>query len=52
MVVCMHDGKRNNEIDTRTGEANTVLCELYRSVVAKREISNTAKLLVFTDKHH
>jgi len=35
----------------RIGEANAVLCELYRSVVAKREISNTTKLLVFSDKH-
>jgi len=28
-------------------KANTVLRELYRSVVTKRELSNTAKLSVF-----
>jgi len=35
------------EIDTRIGEANEVLRELYRSVVTKRELSNTVKLSVF-----
>jgi len=40
-------GKRNKEIDTRIGEANVVLRELYRSVFTKRELSNTAKLSVF-----
>ena len=37
-VVFASDGTRNKEIDTR---------ELYRFVVAKRELSNTAKLSVF-----
>jgi len=35
------------QLDTRIGEANAVLPEFYRSVVTKRELSNTAKLLVF-----
>ena len=34
-------------IDTRIGKVNAVLLELYRSVVIKRALSNTAKLLVF-----
>jgi len=32
---------------TRIGKANAVLCELYRYVATKRELSNTAKLSVF-----
>jgi len=35
------------EVYTRLGEANAVLRELYRSVITKRELSNTAKLPVF-----
>jgi len=35
------------EVDTRIGEASTILCELYRCVVTKQELSNTAKLSVF-----
>ena len=34
------------EIDTRIGKANAILRELYRSVLTKRELSNTAKLSV------
>jgi len=34
------------EFDTRIGEANIVLRELFRSVFTKREVSNTAKLSV------
>ena len=34
-------------MDTRIGKADAVLCELYRSVATKRELSNTAKLSVF-----
>jgi len=41
------DGRRNKQIDTRIGKANAVLCELYRSVVTKWELTNTAKLAVF-----
>jgi len=33
--------------NTRIGEAKAVLRELYRSMVTKRELSNTAKLSVF-----
>jgi len=35
------------EIDTRIGKDNAVRRELYRSVVTKRELSNTVKLSVF-----
>ena len=41
------DGSRNKETDTRIGNANSVLHEFYCSVVAKRELSKTAKLSVF-----
>ena len=34
------------EINIRIDKANTVLRELYRAVVTKRELSNTAKLSV------
>jgi len=46
-VVLTSDRRRNKEIDTWIGEANAVLRELYRSVVTKCELSNTAKLSVF-----
>jgi len=46
-VVFASDGRWSEEIDTRIGEANAVLHELYRSVVTKRELSNTTKLSVF-----
>jgi len=46
-VVLTSAGRRNEEIDTRISEANAVLRELYRSVVTKRELSNTAKVSVF-----
>jgi len=46
-VVCTSDGRWDKEIDTWISWANTVLCELHRSVVTKRELSNTAKLSVF-----
>jgi len=41
------DGRRNKETDQRIGRANTILLfELYRSVVTKQKLSNTAKLEV------
>jgi len=46
-VVFTDEIRRNKEIDTRIGEANGVLRELYGSVLTKREFSNTAKLSVF-----
>jgi len=46
-VVFTSDGSRNKEIDTRIGKANTVLRELYCSVVMKREFSKTEKLSIF-----
>jgi len=42
------EGRRNRKlINGLVFKANAVLRELYRSVVTKRELSNTAKLLVF-----
>jgi len=46
-VVFTSNGSRNKKIDTRIGKANAVLREFYCSVVAKRELSKTEKLLVF-----
>jgi len=46
-VMFTSDGIRNKEIDLRIGKANSALRELYCSVVTKRELSKTAKLLVF-----
>jgi len=46
-VAFASDGRRGEEIDTRIVKANPVLCELYRSVVTKQELSNTAKLSGF-----
>jgi len=46
-VVFANDWRQNNEMNTRICKANTVLCELYRSVVTKRELSNIAKLSAF-----
>jgi len=43
-IVSTSDRRRNREIDTGIGKANAVLRELYRSVVTKQELSNTAKL--------
>ena len=42
------DGRWSEEIDTRIGKANAALRELYRSVVTKRELSNTEKLSVLS----
>jgi len=46
-VVYASDGRWSEESDTRIGKANTVLRELHRSVVTKRELSNNTKLSVF-----
>ena len=40
-MVFTSDGRWSEEIDTRIGKANAALRELYRSVVTKRELSNT-----------
>jgi len=45
-IVLPSDGRGNTEIDTQIRKVNGVLRELYRSVVTKREFSNTAKLSV------
>jgi len=47
MVVIISNGWRDREIDSRIGVANAVLHELYRSVVTKQDLSNTAKLSGF-----
>jgi len=39
--------RRRNEIDTPIDKANAVVSELYRSVITKPELLNTAKLSVF-----
>jgi len=46
-VIFTSDGKKNKEIDTRIGKQTQFPRELYRSVFTQRELSNTAKLLVF-----
>jgi len=43
-VVFTSDRRHNKEIDTWIGKANAVLRELYRSVITKRDLLNTAKL--------
>ena len=45
-VVFTSDKRWSEEIDARFGQANAVLREFYRSVVTKREHSDTAKLSV------
>jgi len=42
--IGFHEWRQNKEIDTRIGKANAVLREFCRSLVSKRELSNTAKL--------
>ena len=46
-VVITSDRSHNKEIDSRIDKANAVLHELHCSVFMKRELSKTAKLLVF-----
>jgi len=46
-IYVTSDGRWIEEVETRIGKANAVLGELHRSVVTKRELSNTAKLSVF-----
>ena len=46
-VAFTSDGRQDKEIDARIGQASAVLRELQRSVVLKRELSQTAKLAVF-----
>ena len=46
-VTFSSDGRQDNELDTRIGKASTVMRQLYRSVVLKRELCTKAKLSVF-----
>ena len=41
------DGKTDTEIDSRIGKSSSILRELYRTIIAKKELSNSAKLAVF-----
>ena len=47
-VTFSSDGRQDNELHTRTGKIRAVMCQLYRSVVLKRELCTKAKLSVFT----
>jgi hypothetical protein len=46
-VMFTDDGKQEAELDSRLGKASTVMRELNRSVVLKRELRTKAKLAVF-----
>ena len=41
------DGRQNSELDIRIGKASTVMRQLHRSVVLKRELCTKAKLSIF-----
>jgi len=49
-VVFTSDQSRNKGLDIWIGKANSVLRELYCSVVTKRELTMTAKLLQFLNR--
>ena len=46
-VAFTSDGKQENKLDKRIGKASAVLREFQRSVVMKRELSQSAKLAIF-----
>jgi len=46
-VVYMSDARQNKESGTWISKANTTLCVIYRSVVTKPELLNTANLSIF-----
>jgi len=46
-VVFTGNGRWNKQVNRRITEANSVLPEVYRSVVTKRGLSITAKFTVF-----
>ena len=46
-VTFSSDGRQNNELDIRIGKASSVIDQLYRSVVLKRELCTRAKVFVF-----
>jgi len=46
-VILTSDRRRNKESDTRIGKAIAFLREIYRSVLTKRLLTNTAKLSAF-----
>ena len=46
-VTFSSDGRQDNELDTCIGKASAVMCQLYRSVALKQELSTKAKLSVF-----
>ena len=46
-VTFSSDPRQDNKLDTRNGKASAVMCQLYRSVVLKREWCTKSKLSVF-----
>ena len=46
-VTFLSDGTQDNKLDTCIGKVSAVMCQLYRSVVLKRELCTKAKLFVF-----
>ena len=46
-VAFTSDGRQNEELDTRIGEARAVMRALHYSVVMKRELSKKTKLSIF-----
>ena len=46
-VAFKHDGRQDEELDTRIGKASVVMRALHYSVVMKRELSKKAKLPIF-----
>ena len=46
-VTFSSDGRQGNKLDTRIGKESTIMCQLYPSIVLKRELCTKAKLSVF-----
>jgi len=46
-MIFTSDGRRNKQIDTCMSERSAILCEIYYSVLTKRELSNSAKPVTF-----
>ena len=46
-VTFLSDGRQDNKLDTHIKKAGAVMCQLYQSVVLKRELCTKAKLSVF-----
>ena len=46
-ITFTSDGKSDNEIDSQIGKSSSILRELYLPIVAKKDLSNAAKFVVF-----